>query len=112
MVKETHKHITMKMWERAGSFDKIANPGDTVDEEIVEQFMNCLPPLYYWSTYRQCGEPTKHCKVPGHNDLYAPTYTTFKKIDGVWVYVGDCFKGKSEHQTDTPPIILRGDLLC
>ena len=104
MVTTERKHITMQMWADAGSFDKVANPGDTVDEEIVEQFMGCVPPLYYHSTYKQCGEPVSHCKVPGH-DWYAPTYATFKKIDGVWVYVGDCFKGKSEHQTDTPPIV-------
>lgn len=99
------KHITMQLWEKAGSFDKIASPGDTVDEEIVELFMNCIPPLYYQSDYRQCGEPVKHCRLPENDSLYAPTYMTFKRIDGVWVFVGDCFRGKSEHQTDTPYVV-------
>lgn len=99
------KHITMKMWEEAGSFDRVAVPGDIVDEEIVEEMMNNVPPLYYHSSYRQCGEPANHCKVP-ERDWYAPTYTTFKKnTDGVWVYVGECFKGESKHQSNTPPVI-------
>ena len=37
--RNSSKHITMEMWAEAGSFDMIAEPGDTVDEEIAE------PPL-------------------------------------------------------------------
>ncbi|MBQ7818485.1 MAG: hypothetical protein IJ341_02190 [Bacteroidales bacterium] len=105
------KHITMKMWEEAGSFDRVAVPGDTVDEEIVEEMMNNVPPLYYHSAYRQCGEPADHRKDVEHG-WYAPVYTTFKKnSDGVWIYVGECFKGESEHQSNKLPVVNRRDSL-
>ena len=38
------KHITVAEWELAGEFTKAAEPGDTVDEEIVDNFLNVMPP--------------------------------------------------------------------
>lgn len=108
------KHITMEDW--TGSFDKIASPGDTVDEEIAMHFLNCLPPLVQRRDYFQCSEPVydaerivyEHskpdpetgcseaksiCKMPYQ------TFTTFyKNTEGVWVYAGNCFKGESVHR--------------
>ena len=43
MMKEC-KLVTMEDWAEAGDFDKAANPGDMVEEEIVDEFLNCLPP--------------------------------------------------------------------
>lgn len=85
------KHITMQMW--TGSFDSIANPGDTVDNEIAMHFLNSLPPLVHYSHYFQVSEPYSH-EIDTSKGKLAPTYPTFRKVDGVWMYLGNCFKGK------------------
>ena len=39
------KLVTYADWEAAGSFEKAARPGDAVEERIVDEFLNCLPPV-------------------------------------------------------------------
>ena len=90
------KHITMEMWSEAGSFDNIAVPGDTVDDEIAMHFLNCLPPVTMKTDYFQCGEPVSD--VLTDKGWYAPTYSTFIRKKGVWTYYGNCLKGRLEHQ--------------
>ena len=46
----------MADWYRARSFDKAAIPGDAVEDAIVEEFVNCLPPTTYRKSLVQCGE--------------------------------------------------------
>ena len=88
------KHITMKMWSEAGSFDKAASPGDTVDEEIVMQFLNCVPPATQKPGLIQCGEPFYHLYDPDKG-AYRATYATFAMAADKWVYCGNCFKGET-----------------
>ena len=52
MMKEC-KLVTMEDWAEAGDFDKAANPGDMVEEEIVDEFLNCLPPAKMGYGYLQ-----------------------------------------------------------
>lgn len=87
------KIVTMDDWRRAGDFERAARPGDQVEEEIVEDFLNVLPPATNSATLVQCGEPVSHCYDPdtGH---WRPTYTTFSQRDGLWYYCGNCFIGK------------------
>lgn len=87
------KHITMQMWADAGSFEKVARPGDSVDEEIVEQFRNSVPPMFNGRTYMQAGEPVAHV-LSKELKLYAPVYTTFlyDENESLWRYIGDCFR--------------------
>ena len=47
----------MADWSAAGDFEKAAKPGDLVDEEIVEEFVNCLPPTTLRGDLVQAGEP-------------------------------------------------------
>lgn len=54
MMKEC-KLVTMEDWAEAGDFDKAANPGDMVEEEIVDEFPNCLPPAKMGYGYLQVG---------------------------------------------------------
>lgn len=37
------KHITREIWAAAGDFYKAAQPGDTVDEQIVNDFRDMRP---------------------------------------------------------------------
>jgi hypothetical protein len=88
------KLITYADWEAAGSFEKAASPGDAVEERIVDEFLNCLPPVRQEWGFIQCGEPYSHEYDPetGH---WRATFATFQKRDDTWYYCGNCFAGKS-----------------
>ena len=61
-----------------------------VDEQIVEEFRDCLPPVAYNGRYLQCGEAYTH-KFNYKTKKYEPAFMTFAKDVGVWVYKGICF---------------------
>lgn len=63
--------------------------GDIVDEEMVEYFIDVLPPACFNSSCIQMGEPYSH--IDGN-----ATYATLKKVDGEWVFAGNCFYGETE----------------
>lgn len=90
--REDLRMITMEEWESAGSFDLCASPGDAVEEAIVDEFMNCVPPATLRRDLMQCGEPhdSRQDQKTGRHRL---TYTTFEKRDGIWYYCGNCFIG-------------------
>ena len=68
--------------------------GDLVEEEIVNDLMDCLPPACMRSDCSQCGEPANH-KIDDDGKTRA-TYSTFKKVaDGIWEYCGCCFRGEN-----------------
>ena len=97
------KHITMQMWAEAGSFDRIARPGDTVDEDVAMDFLNSMPPLTMSRSdngvsFFQNSEPYSHEKTDS-GKFYAPTYSTFERKDGVWYYLGNCFRGEKTDRT-------------
>lgn len=98
-------HITMQMWAEAGSFDRIAKAGDSVDDEIVEQFRNSLPPIVNGGEFMQAGGAYADIFIK-ELDTYAPLYATFKKCvtpthpEGIWVYLGNCLRGKQEDLTE------------
>lgn len=48
---------TMDSWHRSGlSFDEYCFPGDTVNEDIVADFINSVPPVMTFSFCTQAGE--------------------------------------------------------
>ena len=53
-----HKLMTYADWEAAGSFEKAANPGDYVEECIIDQMRDCLPPACMNSGFLQMGGRT------------------------------------------------------
>lgn len=70
------------------------NVGDLVEEEIVDDLINCLPPACMRSDCSQLGEPHNH-KIDDDGKTRA-TYVTFKRIaEGIWEYCGDCFRGEN-----------------
>jgi len=93
------KHITRTDWEVAGCFRDIAEPGDTVAYEIIDELRNALPPLMDRLTYLQCGEPCCYA-YDSERDSYRPTFMTFRQEDPAepWVYLGTCFPGGIEHR--------------
>lgn len=80
-----------------GDFNKDFNPGDYVEESIVDYFRDCLPPRNMSSGYLQVGEPYNHS--PDENGKYRSTYNTFtKSASGIWKYWGHCFSGETKHR--------------
>ena len=56
----THKLVTYADWEAAGSFEEAASPGDYVEERIVDEMRDCLPPAFMSFGFLQTGEPYSH----------------------------------------------------
>lgn len=93
METTNRKIVTMKDWEAARSFDQAAKPGDLVDEAIVWEFLNCLPPVTNRRNLMQCGEPYSHEEDP-ETGRWRATYATFHRTEEGWVYCGNCFAGE------------------
>lgn len=91
---------TLDGWEQSciGSFGDYAKPGDLVDEAIVEQFVNSLPPHLMRSTCTQAGEPHS-TEVDMETGKYRGTWTTFHRESGkTWRFDGTCFSGENIHR--------------
>lgn len=86
---------TYKEWMKSDKrFDEYIQPGDEVDEAIVDYFMNVLPPRSMSYGYLQAGEPIAH--IRDENGRCRVIYTTFAKEAGKWYYKGCCFAGEVE----------------
>lgn len=92
-----HKLVTYADWEAAGSFEKAANPGDYVEERIIDEMRDCLPPACMDFGFLQMGEPHSH-ELDPDTGRWRPTFATFKKGGQHWIYCGNCF-----YRHDTPP---------
>lgn len=80
----TGKHVAVSDWRGAGrKFEDVFEVGHTVDEELVERFAGIVSPHAYGPGYFQTGDASDHT-----TDGEA-LYTTFQKVGGTWVYVGD-----------------------
>lgn len=85
------RYLSKKEYDDAyQSFSSLVRVGDMVDEQIVEEFRDCLPPVAYNGRYLQCGEPYTHEFNP-KTRKWEPAFITFAKDVGVWVYKGICF---------------------
>ncbi|WP_168121914.1 hypothetical protein [Paenibacillus sp. HB172176] len=74
-----------------GDLDDYLQVGDEVDEEMVDYFLNILPPACWTSNLVQTGEPHHH--IGGR-----ATYSTFRREGSHWYYAGHCYRGQ-----ETPP---------
>lgn len=70
--------------------------GDYVEEEIVDDIINCLPPVCMQKSCVQLGEPYSH-ELDTKRGTYRATYPTFKCVgERVWEYCGACFRGENK----------------
>lgn len=91
---------TLKNWlETEKNFKDFVQVGEEVDEEMVDYFMNVLPPRSMSAGYLQVGEPYSHIEDKA-DGRWKATYDTFIKEDGRWIYKGHCFAGSTENQTE------------
>ena len=78
---------------KEGSWDKYCKPGDLVDEEVYDYFLDILPPHSMKRGYLQVGEPYSHRQNPATGKWQA-TFSTFVQVGkGVWRWCGNCFSG-------------------
>ena len=85
------RYLSKKEYDDAyQSFSSLVRVGDMVDEQIVEEFRDCLPPVAYNGRYLQCGEAYTH-KFNYKTQKYEPAFITFARELGSWVYKGICF---------------------
>lgn len=69
--------------------------GDYVEEDIVDDLMDCLPPACMRRDCSQIGEPSTQ-RYDDKIGKWKSTFATFKKVsEGVWEYCGDCFRGEN-----------------
>lgn len=74
---------TMKNWQNDGTFKAVI--GQQVDEEVYQQFLNCMPPEYWANNIMQVGEPYGTTVIDGKRCM---TYTTFTGSIGHRTYSG------------------------
>lgn len=68
--------------------------GDYVEAEVVEYFMNCIPPACYRSDCAQIGEA--YNSIPDSTGNFRSTFMTFKRYDSnTWEFCGYCFIGEN-----------------
>ena len=104
VLKECRIHEEKKVYNKDWYYgtDALAI-GDLVEEEIVDDIINALPPACMRSDCTQLGEPANH-KVDANGKTKA-TYETFKKIaENTWEYCGDCFRGENVANEKNPMI--------
>lgn len=78
--------------------------GDLVDDKVVDNFMNCLPPACMRSDCAQLGEA--YSIRIDENGKARSTYLTFRQINkATWEYCGDCFIRENEQRGTEPSYI-------
>lgn len=79
--------------------------GDYVEQAVVDEAMDLLPPACMSSYCSQMGEPYSHRVDPLTGKLRA-VYATFKRVtsgrDGIWQYCGHCFRAENVEQGEEP----------
>ena len=100
-LKECRKHDGKKVYNKDWYYGPDAlEIGDFVENEIVDDLINCLPPVCIRNDCVQ-GGGVSSSRID-ENGKTRDTFTTFKQIDSeIWEYCGDCFKGENvQHGTE------------
>ena len=90
-----------------------AQTGDYVEQAMVDDAMDCLPPACMGPRCSQMGEPCDE-RVDPASGKWRKTYHTFKKVGGswpdeVWQYCGRCFQGENVERGILSPLV-EGDV--
>ena len=85
---------TYQDWGEHQTLTSYLNPGDEVDQEMVDYFCGTLPPQTMTSTVIQIGEPYDHCRNK-HRKL-CPVFPTIQRSGDQWFYRGLCFAGETQ----------------
>jgi len=113
---DSQKVRTLADWRGSGLYlNEFLYVGCEVDEALVNDQLNCVPPRSHKTGYVQVGEPyTDALDTRGSEERYRPTYTTFhKKTKGertFCIYAGHCFANDDVNRVpekDVPGNMLR-----
>lgn len=99
---------TYEGWQESGlpTFEDYCKPGDTVDEAMVDYFMNCVPPVSMSSSCAQAGEAYNH--APDDKNRYRATYLTFVRLSSSqWRFAGYCYAGETTNLVETETSLER-----
>ena len=96
---------TLQGWfdSDADTFDEYVKEGDKVAVDIVNYFIDLLPPRSYELGFLQVGEPYDHVKEGARYS----TFVYFYKDDDykeVWKYKGNCLAGSCKKGTEIPRV--------
>jgi hypothetical protein len=74
---------TKKGWQESKQdLSQYLQPGDIVDEDMFDYFLEVMPPTCQSDRCLQIGEPFTH------DDKGRPMFSTLEKINGQWTYTG------------------------
>ncbi len=99
---------TYEDWQESGlpTFEDYCKPGDTVDEAMVDYFMNCVPPVSMSSSCAQAGEAYNHAS--DDKNRYRATYTTFVRLSSSqWRFAGYCYRGETTNRVEVETSLER-----
>lgn len=94
---------TLYGWHRSGlpTFEDYCFPGDMVSQDIVDYFINTVPPVLMRSSCTQAGEA--YSSEPDEDGKHRNTYTTFhREPGGNWIFDGYCFFGSNKNRVNRP----------
>lgn len=100
-------------WHKSGlpTWEDYCKPGELVTEDIVDKFVNGVPPTTLRSGYVQAGEA--YDSQPDGDGIWRDTYTTFtyhgKDSAGrsLWLHNGYCFKNGTDNRVDVKTSLER-----
>ena len=85
------------------SFDEYVKEEDKVAVDIVNHFIELLPPRSYKSGFFQIGEPHDHVKEGARYGTFIYLYKD-ENYKEVWQYKGNCLGGTCEKGTEIPRV--------
>jgi len=78
-------------------------PGALVENEVISELIDALPPTYLSSSLFQSGGAYSMREIDGR---CRPTYATFQRVDhDTWKYCGACFRGEKEERGEELPYV-------
>ncbi|MBQ8331100.1 MAG: hypothetical protein IJX94_01205 [Clostridia bacterium] len=84
-----------------GTFNEYFLPGDTVAEDVVDYFMDIVPPVVLRKNLLQVGEAHNYEFDPEKGKMRS-TFATFYKAEGEWKFAGYCFLGETKNRVTRP----------
>lgn len=102
-ITDSYPVKTYEGWQESGipTFEDYCFPGDTVDEAMIEHFVNSVPPVLSLSFCTQGGEPFS--SEGDERGACRPTYITFHDLGGGrWQFDGYCFYKENQNRVVRP----------
>lgn len=104
---------TLDDWRKSGlrTWEDFCKPGELVTEDIVDEFVNSVPPVTLRNGIVQAGEA--YSTQPDENGALKNTYITFTYLDkdsagrSLWRFEGYCFVGQTNDRAQVKTSLER-----